>query len=173
MAGLRFEDGSTTRDPARIADALRTVGVQLAYRPINPAASALASRIELEEDEKAQLLASLEHDFALASPQQDLIVLQPQTANLDALTARFESCHTHSDDEVRYIVDGEGCFGFVRPDGVQFELTVEAGDYIAVPAGTEHWFRLTAQKRIKAVRYFSGTAGWVPVYTQTPVRLGR
>jgi 1,2-dihydroxy-3-keto-5-methylthiopentene dioxygenase len=67
---------------------------------------------------------------------------------------------------VRYIVAGRGYFGFVEPDNGQFLVEVAAGDYINVPAYTEHWFELKDSKRIKAVRYFIDTAGWVPVYTE-------
>ncbi|MGB8700829.1 MAG: cupin, partial [Thermosynechococcaceae cyanobacterium] len=90
---------------------------------------------------------------------------------LDTLLAKFNRPHTHADDEVRYIVDGEGIFGFIAPDGTQLELTVQVEDYINVPARTEHWFYLTPSRRIKAVRYFSGTEGWVPNYTDTAIRM--
>ena len=102
---------------------------------------------------------------------RDLIVLHPDTPGLDAIMARFDKPHTHDDDEVRYIVDGEGMFGFVLPNGEQLRVTVLPGEYIRVPKHTEHWFELTAVRRIKAVRYFSGTDGWVPRYTSTA--LGR
>ncbi len=99
-----------------------------------------------------------------------MIVLNPQTPNLNTLLAKFERCHTHADDEVRYIIDGEGVFGFVLPDGKQVELTVQPEEYVNVPAGTEHWFHLTPKKRIKAVRYFTTTEGWLPQYTDTTIR---
>ena len=44
------------------------------------------------------------------------------------------------------------------------------GEYINVPKDTEHWFVLTAEKRIKALRYFTTTEGWTPVYTDRPIR---
>jgi len=72
---------------------------------------------------------------------------------------------------VRYVIDGEGIFGFVRPDGKQMELTIQPEEYINVPAGTEHWFYLTNARRIKAVRYFTTTEGWVPEYTETEIRM--
>ena len=103
---------------------------------------------------------------------QDLIVLHPEVPNLDTLLNKFNRCHTHADDEVRYIVAGEGTFGFVRPDGSQIELVVQAEEYINVPAGTEHWFYLSSPYSIKAVRYFVSTEGWVPEYTGTKIRLG-
>ncbi|MBE9016571.1 acireductone dioxygenase, partial [Chroococcidiopsidales cyanobacterium LEGE 13417] len=43
-------------------------------------------------------------------------------------------------------------------------------EYINVPAGTEHWFYLTTARRVKAVRYFIDTTGWVPQYTGKEIR---
>lgn len=103
---------------------------------------------------------ALDGYFQQLQQTRDLIVLHPDVPNLDELLAKFDRIHTHAEDEVRYILDGAGVFGFVRPDGSQVELTVEAADYINVPAGTEHWFYLTPQRRIKAIRYFTGTAGY-------------
>ena len=102
---------------------------------------------------------------------RDLIVLNPQVPNLDALLAKFDKIHTHADNEIRYIIDGDGVFGFVLPDQTQAELTVEPEEYINVPAGTEHWFVLTESRRIKAVRYFTTTEGWVPEYTGREIRV--
>lgn len=86
------------------------------------------------------------------------------------MLSRFNQCHTHADPEVRYIIAGEGVFGFVRPDASQVELTVQPEDYISVPSNTEHWFHLTTSRQIKAVRYFTTTEGWVPEYTDTEIR---
>jgi 1,2-dihydroxy-3-keto-5-methylthiopentene dioxygenase len=137
----------------------------------------LLAQAALSETEKEQVLAALDCYFAQLQQEagyqaRDLIVLYPDLPNLDDLLIKFERCHTHADDEVRYIIDGEGVFGFVLPDGSQGELTVQAEEYINVPAGTEHWFHLTPARRIKAVRYFTSTAGWVPEYTETAIRIG-
>src|SRR4028118_610645 len=90
--------------------------------------------------------------------------------NLDSMVSKFNKCHIHAEDEVRYIVAGEGIFGFVRPDGSQVELTVQPEEFINVPANTEHWFYLTAARKIKAVRYFTTKEGWTPQYTDTEIR---
>jgi 1,2-dihydroxy-3-keto-5-methylthiopentene dioxygenase len=130
----------------------------------------------LLEEEKQGLLLELEHVFKKLKKQEgyqdrDLVVLHPKLENLNKMLSKFYACHTHDDDEVRYIIDGEGVFGFVLPDGHQVELVVAQGDFIRVPKNTEHWFYLTDSMRIKAVRYFTGTEGWVPVYTNTPIRM--
>jgi 1,2-dihydroxy-3-keto-5-methylthiopentene dioxygenase len=178
MAILRLENGAVIDDIAAIASYLAPLSVELAQWSVgdHPHTLALLDRPSLEESEKEDLLRSLDGYFEdlkvnLGYQSRDLIVLHDRLPNLDGLLAKFEQCHTHADDEIRYIIDGEGIFGFVYPDGAQLELTVQREDYINVPAGTEHWFRLSPSRRIKAIRYFTTTEGWVPQYTGTPIRL--
>ena len=176
MAILQLEDGTRYTDLDAIGRELAPLNLVLNQWPVGEVtAKLLLAKASLSETEKEELLKSLDHYFAQLQQEagyqsRDLIVLNPETPNLESLLAKFATCHTHADDEVRYIIDGEGVFGFVRPDGSQVELTVQPEEYINVPAGTEHWFHLTAMKRVKAVRYFTGTAGWVPEYTGTPIR---
>lgn len=177
MAVLRLEGNTLITESTEIAPYLAPMGVQLARWPVGdrPDTLALLDCPSLEEAEKEELLRSLDGYFEdlktnLGYRTRDLIVLHDRTPNLDHLLAKFEQCHIHADDEIRYIIDGEGVFGFACPDGFQVELTVQREDYINVPAGTEHWFHLTPVRRIKAVRYFSSTEGWVPQYTGTPIR---
>jgi 1,2-dihydroxy-3-keto-5-methylthiopentene dioxygenase len=177
MAILRLEDGTTYTQLEDIARELAPLKVQLNYWSVgeNPETRNLLAKEALNEDEKERVLQALDGYFERLKQDcgyqsRDLIVLHPNIPNLDTLLAKFESCHTHADDEVRYIIDGEGVFGFVRPDRSQVELTIQPEEYINVPAGTEHWFHLSDRKRIKAVRYFIGTEGWVPEYTGTAIR---
>ncbi|MEM7580491.1 MAG: acireductone dioxygenase [Mastigocoleus sp.] len=177
MAILKLEDGTKYTDLQQIADELAPLGVVLNYWTVgdNPHIKELLAKASLEEDEKNEVLQSLDSYFQELKSKEgyqsrDLIVLHPGIPNLDDLLSKFDRIHTHGDDEVRYIIDGEGIFGFVRPDGTQVELTVQAQEYINVPAGTQHWFYLTPNKRVKAVRYFITTEGWIPEYTDIPIR---
>ncbi|GBD52242.1 acireductone dioxygenase [Microcystis aeruginosa LEGE 11464] len=176
MAILRLENGTTYTQLADISLELAKLNVTLNYWPIeNEATRQLLKQASLTDEEKEIVLTSLDGYFEQLKQEagyqaRDLIVLHPEIPNLDTLLAKFERCHTHADDEVRYIIDGEGVFGFVFPDGSQGELTIQPQEYINVPAHTEHWFHLTASKRVKAVRYFTTTAGWVPEYTETVIR---
>lgn len=172
MATLRLQDGRTLTDLDTIAAELAPLGIALATWPVgsDPEVRALLARPSLADAEKEQVLVGLDRYFrelqqSAGYAARDLIVLHPDVPGLDAMLAKFDRVHTHADDEVRYIVDGEGVFGFARPDGSQVELTVFAEEFINVPAGTEHWFYLTAARRIKAVRYFVDTSGWTPEYT--------
>ena len=100
----------------------------------------------------------------------DVINVTPDTPNLDAMLDKFNKEHTHSEDEVRFCVEGRGTF-HVRPrqaDGTPstvFAIEMEAGDWISVPAGTHHWFDLCSERTIRAIRLFQDTSGWTPHYT--------
>lgn len=177
MAILQLEDGTTYTQLGDIARELAPLNVQLNRWPVgdNPEIHRLLAKDALSDEEKEQVLQGLDSYFeelkASAGYQsRDLIVLHPEVPNLNALLSKFDPCHYHTDAEVRYIVAGEGIFGFVRPDGSQVELTVQAQEYINVPENTEHWFYLTPSQRIKAVRYFTTTEGWLPEYTGTEKR---
>jgi 1,2-dihydroxy-3-keto-5-methylthiopentene dioxygenase len=94
----------------------------------------------------------------------DVINVTPETPNLDALLERFRKEHTHSEDEVRFILKGRGLF-HVHPEfGPVFAIQVEAGDLINVPKGTMHWFDLCHDKTIRAIRLFQDMTGWTPHY---------
>jgi 1,2-dihydroxy-3-keto-5-methylthiopentene dioxygenase len=176
MARLLLPDGSTLTDVAAIERELAPLHVKLKQWPVGDSADlrGLLAKDALDDAGKAGVLTGLDRYFEELKRTQgyqtrDLIVLHPGVPQIDEVLAKFDRIHTHSDDEVRYIVDGEGVFGFVRPDGSQVRLTVEPEEYINVPKGTEHWFYLTEKKRIKAVRYFTDMAGWVPSYTGRPI----
>ncbi|BAY32219.1 acireductone dioxygenase ARD [Nostoc carneum NIES-2107] len=178
MAILRLENGTEYQNIADITRELASLNIQLNYWNVgeNSELKRLLAQDSLNEDEKEQVLQALDGYFeelqqTAGYQSRDLVVLHPGIPNLDDSMAKFASIHTHADDEVRYIIDGEAVFGFVRPDGSQVELTVQPEEYINVPARTEHWFYLTPTRRVKAVRYFISTEGWVPEYTARAIRI--
>lgn len=179
MAVLKREDGSTVSSLEDIRKELAPLNVGLDRWAIpDGQTKGLLAKESLSEEEKQEVLKGLDEYFVKLEEEQgyksrDLVVLHPEIPDLGALLQKFDSAHTHDDDEVRFVVDGEGVFGFVLPEGSQVELKIEAGDYINVPKDTEHWFYLTDKKRIKAIRYFSGTEGWVPRYTGLKIRMRR
>jgi 1,2-dihydroxy-3-keto-5-methylthiopentene dioxygenase len=94
---------------------------------------------------------------------RDVIQLWPATPGLEAMLANFQREHHHTEDEVRFIVDGEGVFTVFR-EGRRYDIVVAAGDVLAVPAGTRHWFTLTDRRTVTAVRLFTDPSGWVAIY---------
>jgi len=101
----------------------------------------------------------------------DVIDVNPQTPNLDAMLARFDKEHTHLEDEVRFVLAGHGIFFLALDKGVA-AVEVHPGDMLRVPRGTRHWFTLCADKRIRAIRWFQDTTGWTPHYTESGVDKG-
>lgn len=100
--------------------------------------------------------------------QQDEVQLAPSTPNIDAICAKFVDEHFHDDDEVRFVLEGEGVFDIRSRDDRWMRVVVEAGDLLVVPAQRHHRFMLTDSKLIRCVRLFKDVSGWVPHYRQEP-----
>ena len=173
MARIITSEGDAITDFKVIRDRLAGLGIALNSWTARTDARAqeLLAKQSLSDAEKEELLGTVESRFEQLKNEKgyktrDLVVMHEGIPNLAEMLAKFQKIHYHTDDEVRYILAGRGYFGFVEPDGEQFMLEVSAGDYINVPANTEHWFEMRDSKRIKAVRYFIDTSGWAPVYTQ-------
>ncbi|MCA9240431.1 MAG: cupin domain-containing protein [Planctomycetales bacterium] len=94
----------------------------------------------------------------------DVINVSPDTPGLDAMLAKFDKEHTHSEDEVRFTVAGRGVFWVHPPGGPVFSIEVTSGDLINVPAGTKHWFHLCEDRQIRCIRLFQDPSGWTPEY---------
>jgi 1,2-dihydroxy-3-keto-5-methylthiopentene dioxygenase len=175
MAILRLTDGTVYHDRADIDRELAPLSIQLQQWPIgnDPKLLSILNQPQLSPDNKSFVLSHLDHYFERLKPSgyqsRDIIDIHPALLGIDEILARFDRCHTHADDEMRYVIAGEGIFGFVRPDKSQIELTVEAAEQINVPAGTKHWFHLTPHRRFVALRYFINTSGWTPEYTDTKI----
>jgi 1,2-dihydroxy-3-keto-5-methylthiopentene dioxygenase len=100
----------------------------------------------------------------------DVISINRLTENYEAIRAKFLAEHTHSEDEIRFFVDGKGLFWFNMEGEPVFNLLCERGDLISVPAGTKHWFDAGENNPfVKAIRIFIDTSGWVPVYTESGI----
>jgi 1,2-dihydroxy-3-keto-5-methylthiopentene dioxygenase len=99
----------------------------------------------------------------------DVINVTPATPGLDAMLQRFLVEHTHSEDEVRFVVKGNGVFHINPVSAPVFAIEMESGDMINVPKGTRHWFNLCSDKTIQTIRLFQETGGWAPHYVEAPV----
>ncbi len=172
MPRIIYPNGKQITESSGIDNVLSEINVKIQHwsLPVAPEVVELLERAALDDSEKDSVLESVDHRFESLKQAQgyttrDLIVLHENIPGLGEMLAKFVDIHYHTDDEVRYILAGKGYFGFIDPQDQQFMLEVVAGDYINVPANAEHWFTLGDSTRIKAVRYFIDTEGWVPVYT--------
>jgi len=104
----------------------------------------------------------------------DVVRLVPDRSDPEwpqrAATARntFLAEHTHDDDEVRFFVEGSGCF-YLRIDGEVLMTVCGAGDLLLVPAGTTHWFDMGSDPHFAAIRFFKIPEGWVGNFTNDEI----
>jgi 1,2-dihydroxy-3-keto-5-methylthiopentene dioxygenase len=99
----------------------------------------------------------------------DVIHIHPQTENLMAIREKFIKEHTHSENEIRFFVNGRGLFWFHFDNEEIFCLTCVRGDFISVPKNVRHWFDMAPDYNVSAIRIFSNMEGWVPHYTQSEI----
>ena len=103
---------------------------------------------------------------ALGYPVQDEVQLSPETENLEAICDKFKDEHLHTDDEVRFVIEGAGIFDIRDDEDVWIRVVVEPGDLIVVPKDRYHRFFLTDEKTIRCKRLFKDSAGWTPHYRE-------
>jgi 1,2-dihydroxy-3-keto-5-methylthiopentene dioxygenase len=152
---------TTQSDHASIAQTLGKVGVRFerwaANKPIAPGASqdeviaAYADDIERLKQEKGYQAV-------------DVISLAADHPQKDAMRQKFLSEHTHSEDEVRFFVAGQGQFTLHIDERI-YDVLCEAGDLIGVPDGTRHWFDMGPNPNFVAIRLFTNPEGWVANFT--------
>jgi 1,2-dihydroxy-3-keto-5-methylthiopentene dioxygenase len=165
MAVLRFPDtNSIFEDEATIQAELAALGIDYERWNLDrvPADSSADAVLAAYADEIAEI--KRRGGYVMA----DVIDVTPATENLDAMLARFDKEHTHSEDEVRFVIAGKGIFFLHIADRVA-SVEVHPGDMLRVPRGTTHWFTLCEDRRIRAIRWFQQTSGWSPVYTDSGV----
>ncbi len=132
-----------------------------------------ANRRLQDNDSQETILSAYEHELGPYMKKHgylsaDVINVNKDTPNIELIRAKFLSEHTHSEDEVRFFVDGEGQFYFHLQDQSEvFKLLCEKGDFISVPKGVTHWFDLAPKYFVKAIRVFQTQEGWVANYTHS------
>jgi 1,2-dihydroxy-3-keto-5-methylthiopentene dioxygenase len=124
----------------------------------------LTWRVPEDEALRSETIETIKREHAYVD--EDFIELAAETPNLDAICAKFDKEHYHTEDEVRFVVAGEGIFD-VRGAGDEWiRIEVGEGDIILIPARTYHRFLLTDRKRIRCMRLFSNHDGWAPLYRE-------
>ena len=84
------------------------------------------------------------------------------------LRQTFLKEHQHAEDEVRFFVEGCGLFSLHINDEV-LQVSCQANDWIAIPAGTKHWFDMGANPNYCVLRFFKNAKGWVASFTDDPI----
>ncbi|CAM4269527.1 1,2-dihydroxy-3-keto-5-methylthiopentene dioxygenase [Pseudoalteromonas ostreae] len=98
----------------------------------------------------------------------DVISLAKGNPSAADLRAKFLFEHTHSEDEVRFFVKGQGLFCLHINDKV-YQVLCKQGDLISVPELTPHWFDMGSDPEFTAIRLFNNTEGWVAQSTESEI----
>jgi 1,2-dihydroxy-3-keto-5-methylthiopentene dioxygenase len=127
----------------------------------------LSWSVPTDERARAEMIASIKREHGYVD--EDFVELRPETPDIDAICAKFDKEHYHTEDEVRFVVEGEGIFD-VRDEADRWiRIEVTPGDMIVIPARTHHRFYLTDRKQIRCMRLFANHEGWAPMYRETAV----
>ncbi len=154
-----------TADGAAIAGELKKIGVRFERW----AASKQFTRDASDEDVIEAYAADIERIKQENGYQTvDILRVNAATPDKPAIRAKFLNEHTHSEDEVRFFVEGAGIF-YLRTGGNVYMTLCERGDLISVPAGTTHWFDMGPEPDITAIRFFDNKEGWVPHFTGSKI----
>jgi 1,2-dihydroxy-3-keto-5-methylthiopentene dioxygenase len=150
-----------TSDGGRIAAELSDIGVRF---------ERWAADVELpagadQDTVIAAYRSSIDRLIAECGYQSvDVVRIERGTPNTEPIRKKFLDEHRHSEDEVRFFVDGRGAFYLHVGDRVYQTICVK-GDLISVPAGTKHWFDMGPDPEFTAVRLFINPDGWVANFT--------
>lgn len=153
-----------TRNEAAITEALAQIGVRYERWPSRPldAGAGQEEVLAAFAPEVGRLRAENGYQSV------DVIRMVPDHPDRATLRTKFLSEHRHSEDEVRFFVEGEGLFTLRDDDRVHAVLCTE-GDLISVPAGMRHWFDMGPSPRFTAIRLFTNADGWVAHFTGDPI----
>ena len=171
MKLLSAQGAIVTDDPTAVSQALQQAGIphgkweESLFAGINY--NTLLSNPNLQEavlETVKQPLATLKTTFGYLT--EDIIGLTPTTPNLAGILKQFRAEHHHTDDEVRVILHGEGIFGIIPPagKGEPFEVSLTQGDWIVIPENTRHYFYLTEENTVIALRVFKDNPQWEAIY---------
>ena len=95
---------------------------------------------------------------------EDVVSIKPDNEQKTELRNKFLSEHTHSEDEVRFFVEGSGMF-YLHVEDKIYMILCEAGDLISVPANAKHWFDMGENPNFTCIRLFTSKDGWAADYT--------
>jgi 1,2-dihydroxy-3-keto-5-methylthiopentene dioxygenase len=149
MRAFRLDEPALSISP----DALASLGV-------------LSWTVSRDDAERAATIETIKRERGYVD--EDFVALNAATPNIDAICAKFDAEHFHTEDEVRFVVEGDGIFDVRDESDRWIRIEVGEGDIIVIPARTHHRFYLTERKNIRCMRLFANHDGWAPLYRDAP-----
>jgi len=149
-------------DAAVIAEQLQAIGVGFERWAVRQIADDASNEAILAAYKPEIDLLVAENGFRAV----DVVSINPEHPEREAMRAKFLSEHSHKEDEVRFFVRGSGLFTLHIEDRV-YEILCQTQDLIRVPDGTKHWFDMGPAPRFTAIRFFTEADGWVGYFTDS------
>ncbi len=149
-----------TENPDQIAQALAPIGVRFERWPDSVA-------VDPDAGSDAILAAYRPHLDALMdghAGSADVLRLRPGNDAYPAMRQKFLDEHIHTEDEVRFFIEGGGHF-ILHANGRVYDAYCTANDLISVPSGLKHWFDAGVQPHATVLRIYTDSSGWTPHYT--------
>lgn len=150
-----------TSNNNEIKQQLQGVGVRFAQWQANAQVTADSSTEQIQAA-YADDIAKLQAEGGYITV--DVISLSANHPDKAALRQKFLAEHTHSEDEVRFFVRGQGLF-CLHIGAKVYQVLCQQNDLISVPAGTTHWFDMGSEPEFTAIRLFNNPEGWVANFT--------
>ncbi len=157
------DENRTITDAAEISEFLKPFGIWYEKWDVAGRLKEDATNEDVLETYKPEIDRLNEHGGYVTA---DVISVNADTPGLQDMLNKFNKEHTHREDEVRFVVKGQGVFQVHPDNGPVFGIQVEGGDLINVPKGTKHWFDLCDDRQIRCIRLFIDPAGWTPEYIE-------
>lgn len=150
-----------TRDSAEITNILNNIGVRFEQWDASAALGVDAA----QEDVIAVYKKEIERLQAEKGYKAvDVVRLKSDNPQKAEFRQKFLNEHRHSEDEVRFFVEGDGLF-YLHIGGKVYATLCERGDLIGVPDNTPHWFDMGENPMFCAIRLFTNPEGWVANFT--------
>jgi len=157
-----------TEDFSTIVSELKKIGVCLERWKANKKLNSNATNEEILDAYQAEI-NKLVRERGYQS--WDVISMHPEHPEKNVFRKKFLSEHTHTEDEVRFFVDGEGLFTLHSNKKV-YAMLCTKDDLISVPAKTKHWFDMGPNPSFTAIRLFDNPEGWIANFTGDDIASG-
>jgi 1,2-dihydroxy-3-keto-5-methylthiopentene dioxygenase len=154
-----------TSDYAEISTLLNSIGIRFEKWQANKELSQGASEQDIMDAYKEDVSRLiLENGYKSV----DVVRIFPDSPNKDNLRQKFLNEHDHSNDEVRFFVEGSALF-YIHLNGQVYIVLCEQGDLISIPAKYAHWFDMGDEPHFTAIRFFTDADGWIANFTESDI----
>ena len=158
--------------PLLVSDDPNTIGEELGLRGIGFERWPVRRAIPQGADQ-ATVLQAFRTDVKRVMTEAghasvDVLRVTPSHPDKTSLRRRFLREHTHTEDEVRFFVEGRGLFCLHIGRDV-LAVQCEQDDLIHIPAGTRHWFEMGEQPQFCVLRFHGTNSEWLATFTGDPI----